>query len=133
MESAARVLTIWCSIEPVVALTNEGAITMDLTRSASILAVSLLATALSTAHAAVIAVGPDAFPAGSTLITFAGLADGTEVNGVSVAGVLFNYSLGNGAVLIDGGPGVTNNIDPPNVVSVRQQHWDADTRARRIV
>jgi hypothetical protein len=32
--------------------------------------------------------------------------------------VLFNYSLGNGAVVIDGGPGVTNNIDPPNIVSI---------------
>jgi PEP-CTERM motif len=46
------------------------------------------------------------------------LADGTEVNGLSVGGVQFAYSLGNGMVVIDGGPGITNNINPPNVVSV---------------
>ena len=79
----------------------------------------LLATALSavTADASVTAVGPGAFGATSTLITFTGLLDGTEVNGLSVGGVLFSYSLGNGSVVIDGGPGVTNNINPPNVVS----------------
>ena len=33
-------------------------------------------------------------------------------------GALFSYSLGNGIVVIDGGPGVTNNTDPPNVLSV---------------
>ncbi|MFN0104926.1 MAG: PEP-CTERM sorting domain-containing protein [Bryobacteraceae bacterium] len=70
------------------------------------------------ADASVIAVGPGAFPAGSTLITFTGLADGTEVNGLSVGGVLFSYSLGNGMVIIDGGPGITNNVAPPNIVSI---------------
>ena len=79
-----------------------------------------LGTALSTsvAKATVVGVGPGAFPAGSTLITFTGLPDGTEVNGLIVGGVLFNYSLGNGNVIIDGGPGVTNNINPQNIVSV---------------
>jgi PEP-CTERM motif len=79
-----------------------------------------LGTALSasTAQADVISVGPGAFPPGSTLITFTGLADGTEVNGLNFGGVLFSYSLGNGSVIIDGGPGVTNNISPPNIVSV---------------
>jgi len=48
---------------------------------------------------------------GSTLTTFTGVADGTEVNGLTVNGILFNYSLGNGQVTIDGGPGTTNNID----------------------
>jgi hypothetical protein len=52
------------------------------------------------------------------LTTFTGLADGTEVNGLTVNGILFNYSLGNGQVQIDGGPGPTNSIDPPNIVSV---------------
>jgi hypothetical protein len=78
----------------------------------------VIALSAVTADASVIAVGPGAFPALSTLITFNGLPDGTEVNGLSVGGVLFSYSLGNGMVVIDGGPGVTNNIDPPNVVSV---------------
>ena len=59
-----------------------------------------------------------AFPAGSTILTFAGLVDGTEVNGLTLGGVLFTYSLGNGNVVIDGGPGVTNNVAPPNIVSV---------------
>jgi len=79
-----------------------------------------LGVALSTslAKADVISVGPGAFPAGTTPITFTGLAEGTEVNGLSVGGVLFNYSLGNGQVIIDGGPGVTNNINPQNIVSI---------------
>src|SRR4051812_3679187 len=74
------------------------------------------------AFAAVIPVGPGAFPVGSTLITFDGLANGTEVNGLIVDGVSFTYTvegiLLNGAVTIDEGPGTTNNISPPNIVSV---------------
>ena len=76
-----------------------------------------MALSTSVARASVVGVGPGAFPAGSTLITFTGLASGTEVNGLNVGGVLFNYSLGNGNVIIDGGPGVTNNINPQNIVS----------------
>ena len=72
----------------------------------------------SVARADVISVGPGAFPAGTTPITFTGLADGTEVNGLTVGGILFNYSLGNGQVIINGGPGITNNVSPQNVVSV---------------
>jgi hypothetical protein len=40
------------------------------------------------------------------------------VNGLSVAGILFSYSAGNGNVIIDGGPGITDNVEPPNIVSV---------------
>ncbi len=72
----------------------------------------------SNARASTASVGIGAFGAGSTLTTFTGLADGTEVNGLTVNGILFNYSLGNGQVTIDGGPGTTNNIVPPNIVSV---------------
>lgn len=71
----------------------------------------------SVCQASVISVGSGAFPGGSPVLTFTGLADGLEVNGLSVGGVLFSYSLGNGNVFIDGGPGVTNNINPPNIVS----------------
>ncbi|MGI8917848.1 MAG: hypothetical protein ACR2H6_04535 [Pyrinomonadaceae bacterium] len=80
----------------------------------------LVAAALlpSTARADVVAIGPAGFPGGFTLITFSGLADGTEVNGLATGGVIFSYSLGNGQLIIDGGPGVTNNISPPNIVSV---------------
>src|SRR5882672_72155 len=70
----------------------------------------------------VINVGPGDFPVGSTLINFDGLATGTEVNGLAVGGVLFNYTVAgnpvNGSVVIDGGPGISNNINPPNIVSV---------------
>jgi hypothetical protein len=74
--------------------------------------------AASHAAAAQTAVPIGAFPGSSTLLDFAGLAEGTEVNGLSVGGVLFTYSLGDGHVIIDGGPGVTNNVNPPNVVSI---------------
>ena len=71
----------------------------------------------SHAMATVVAVGPGAFPA-SPVLNFAGLADLTEVNGLIVSGVQFTYSLGNGLVVIDGGPGTTNNVTPPNIVSI---------------
>lgn len=90
-------------------------------RRKSVLALSLFlgaALSMSTTQAGVITVGQGAFPASSTLLTFTGLAAGTEVNGLTVGGVLFTYSLGNGNVVIDGGPGVTNNVSPPNIVSV---------------
>ena len=76
----------------------------------------------SNASASVLGIGVGGFGAGTTLINFTGLANGTEVNGLIVNGVQFNYIVGgsplNGAVTIDGGPGMTNNIDPPNIVSV---------------
>ena len=80
----------------------------------------LLALAIigAPASANVAAVGAGAFGAGSTLTTFTGLADGTEVNGLVVDGITFQYSLGDGQVIIDGGPGVTNNVSPQNVVSI---------------
>src|SRR5215203_5345192 len=77
-----------------------------------------LVLSASPARADVIVVGPAAFPAGSPLITFAGVPDLTEVNGLLFGGIQFSYSLGDNEVIINGGPGPTNNIDPPNVVSV---------------
>jgi hypothetical protein len=68
--------------------------------------------------AAVIPVTAAVFGPGSTLTTLAGLADGTEVNGLVVDGRTFQYSLGGGVVVIDGGPGITNNVAPPNIVSI---------------
>ena len=41
------------------------------------------------ARADVIAISPAAFPAGSALITFVGLPDGLEVNGLVFGGVQF--------------------------------------------
>jgi hypothetical protein len=72
----------------------------------------------SNALASTISVGIGAFGPGSTLTTFTGLANGTEVNGLTVNGIGFTYSLGSGRVVIGGGPGVTNNVSPPNIVSV---------------
>ncbi len=77
-----------------------------------------IALSTSIAKASVVTVGPGAFGAGSTLVTFAGLADGTEINGLSVGGLQFTYSLGNGQVIIGPGPGITNNIAPPHIVSI---------------
>ena len=91
---------------------------MNAQRNIVLKLILLIAASAIAADASVISVAPGAFPASSTLITFTGLPDGTEVNGLSSGGVLFDYSSGNGHVIIDGGPGVTNNIDPPNVVSL---------------
>jgi PEP-CTERM motif-containing protein len=85
--------------------------------SSMILLVAIVFSA-SNAVGSTISVGIGAFGPGSTLTTFTGLADGTEVNGLTVNGILFNYSLGNGQVQIGVGPGTTNNMAPPNVVSV---------------
>jgi hypothetical protein len=81
----------------------------------------LLAFVSPRAEASVAAIGTGAFGSSSTLTTFTGLADFTEVNGLNVGGIVFNYSLGNGQVIIDGGPGDTNNISQPNIVSVGNQ------------
>lgn len=76
----------------------------------------------ATAQADIIAVGPGAFPSSAKVINFNGLADDTEVNGLTVNGVQFSYTVGgsplDGAVIIDAGPGPTNHISPPNIVSV---------------
>ena len=63
--------------------------------------------AVPKASASLIIVGIGAFPTGSTLTTFSGLAVGTEVNGLIVDAaigpggeILFQYSLGIGAVNI---------------------------------
>src|SRR5215210_283399 len=85
---------------------------------AVLLAIASTVFAASNLTAAPIAVGVGAFGAGSTLTTFAGLAEGLEVNGVVIDGMLFQYSLGDGNLIINAGPGTTNNISEPNVVSV---------------
>ena len=77
-----------------------------------------LMTAPAFANAQVVAVPVSAFPVSATLLTFNGLADGVEVNGLVLGGITFSYSLGNGNVVIDGGPGTTNNVNPQNVVSI---------------
>jgi len=69
------------------------------------------------ARADVVAIGPAAFP-GAPQITFTGLANGTEVNLLTVAGVQFVYSFGPGNVVVGFGPGNTNNITTPDIESI---------------
>jgi len=78
-------------------------------------AATTIALAGASARADVIAISPAAFPAGSTLITFTGL-EGADANGLVTGGVQFSYSLGSGFVVVDGGPGITNNVSEPNLV-----------------
>lgn len=78
---------------------------------------AVLLLAASSAGASTIAIDASAFGAGTNLTTFDGQADGSEANGAIVDGILFQYSLGNGQLIFDGGPGTTNNISPINLVS----------------
>jgi hypothetical protein len=89
-------------------------------QTASVFAAAAMLCA--SASASVIAVGPAAFPTGATLIDFQTVPTGTEVNGLVINGVTFSYAVGgvplNDAVVIGDGPGITNNIFPPNIVSI---------------
>jgi hypothetical protein len=91
-------------------------------KSPALAAALLLAAPGSPARAAVMTAPPAAFPGGSPLLTFDGLLTNLEVNGLNVSGVSFAVVVGgaptNGRVVIDGGPGVTNNVAPQNIVSV---------------
>lgn len=91
---------------------------MQVRRSAYVQILLLVLALLAVpAQASVMPISIGAFPAGSTLLTFDGYATGTEVNGLIVSGVQFQYSLGNGKLLMGGGPGVTNNIYPQNITA----------------
>jgi PEP-CTERM motif len=92
--------------------------TASANRTAAWALVSSLALSCASAGAAVSAVGPGDFPGGSLFVDLAAAVDGTEVNGFSISGLTFSYSLGNGQVIFNGGPGITNNVAPPNVVSI---------------
>jgi hypothetical protein len=73
--------------------------------------------AVPAASAAVMPVGIGAFQNGSVLTTFTGLPTGTEVSGLTVDGILFQYSSGSGTIAIGVGPNTTVDINPPAVVS----------------
>jgi hypothetical protein len=70
------------------------------------------------ASASTIAIGIGAFGPGSTLTTFDSQVFQAEVNGLTVDGILFGYSLGNGHLNLGGGLGITNNVAPLNILSV---------------
>ena len=79
--------------------------------------IALLLGAAPAASASPISIGAGAFGPGSTLTTFGGESFGTEVNGLTVDGILFGYSLGNGKVVIGVGIGPGANVSAPSVVS----------------
>jgi len=80
-------------------------------------AVTASAFVAPSARADVIAIGPAAFP-GAPQITFTGLANGTEVNLLTIDGVQFLYSFGPGNIVVGFGPGNTNNITSPDIESI---------------
>jgi len=93
---------------------------MNIMKTLLAFAIYLLATSLS--HATLTPIGPLDFASGATVLNFSTLADNTEANGLVLDGVLFqvtkNGSSTNGIVIVDGGPGTTGNITPPNLVSI---------------
>jgi hypothetical protein len=73
-------------------------------------------------NAALSPISPADFAASAVVLDFSGFADNTQANGLVLGGVLFqvtkNGAPTSGIVIVDGGPGVTGNITPPNLVSV---------------
>jgi hypothetical protein len=95
-------------------------IIMNIMKALSILALCLLTAPFS--QAVLTPIGPLDFASGATVLNFSTLADNTEANGLVLDGVLFqvtkNGSSTDGIVIVDGGPGTTGNITPPNLVSL---------------
>jgi len=90
-------------------------------KKAVLVLISLLFAAAAHSSASVIPIGLPAFPSNSTFIGFDGLTDGTDVNGLIVNPGAFSYLIGgsptSGQVAIGQGPGITNDIIPPAIVS----------------
>jgi hypothetical protein len=90
--------------------------------SATTTAIFLASTLTGMSAKASVVPVDSAFFTGDPVTTFTGIATGTEVNGLTTNGIHFNYLIGgiptNGDVIIDGGPGLTNHISPPNIVSI---------------
>lgn len=89
-----------------------------LSRTFAALTALTLTLATSTAQSQVTNAAIGAFPVGPAQVTFTGLANGTELNGATIGGVLFAYSLGNGKIAVGAGPGNTNNITSPDLESI---------------
>jgi len=93
---------------------------MNIVKSLFVLVLFLLSAAPT--NAALTPIGSVDFPAGAPVLDFSGLANGADVNGRAFDGVLFQVAKNglptNGIVVIDGGPGPTNHIFPPNIVSI---------------
>ena len=99
---------------------NSISVLMNIITPLSALALFLLTAAPN--NAALTPISQPDFPAGAVVLDFSGFTDGTEVNGLVFDGVPFqvtkNGSPTNGIVVIDGGPGITLHISPPNLVSI---------------
>jgi hypothetical protein len=93
---------------------------MNIIKALSVLSLCFLSPASN--NAALTPISPADFPASAVVLDFSGLADGTEANGLVLGGVLFQVTKNgvptDGIVIVDGGPGTTGNITPPNLVSV---------------
>ena len=93
---------------------------MNIIRVLPALALCLIAPIRT--DAALVPLLPNDFALGAITLNFSGIAFNTEVNGLTVNNVLFEVTESglpmNGIVLVDSGPGVTNNITPPNIVSL---------------
>lgn len=87
-------------------------------RTLAALALSSLVLGMpQTAVASVIAVDVSFFGAGSTLTTFGTLE--AEVDGLTIDGLEFSYSLGPGHLAVtDAGPPATNNVAPNFIASI---------------
>jgi len=95
-------------------------ILMNIIKILSTLAICLLTAPFS--QAVLTPIGPLDFPSGAIRLDFAALPTGTEANGLILDAVLFDVTKNsvatNGIVVVDGGPGTTGNIMPPNLVSL---------------
>lgn len=87
--------------------------------SISLLAMSAVAISLGapTAEAQLSAAALGAFAPGPAQVTFTGVPYNTEMNGATVGGVLFSYSLGDGGIFIGSGPSTTNSLEPEDLES----------------
>ena len=82
-----------------------------------VVAIAATVVIASNASAQVVAIGSGAFAGSPPPVTFTSAPFGAEVNGLSHGGFQFLYSLGAGHVFVSGGPGATNHVTDPSVVS----------------
>jgi hypothetical protein len=91
--------------------------TQMIKRFFSFLAVGLVAGPM-TAHSALMPIGMGDFSGAETVIDYGPTETGVPVDGVTIGGVLLNFSVGGSPsndAIIDGGPGHTNHITVANI------------------
>ena len=80
---------------------------------------AILAGMVVDVRAGLTPIGPGDFPANTTMVDLTPV-NGADVQGLTVDGITFAYTSSGPntpSAIIDGGPGTTNHITPPNVVS----------------